>query len=782
MLPEAGRTLSHYRLIEKIGEGGMGVVWKALDTRLDREVAIKLLPDDFADDPERLARFKQEAKAVAALSHPNILAIYDVGAEEGLSFAVMELLEGETLRERLRGAAPAWRKTAEIGAAIADGLAAAHSKGIIHRDLKPENVFITTDGVVKILDFGLVRRERAISQGEKAAAPTVTVQTSPGAVMGTLTYMSPEQLRGEPGDARSDIFALGCLLYEMAAGKKAFSRATASETMAAILKEEPSDISAERKEIPAELERVIQHALEKRPEERFQSARDLAFGLRSVESGTAPSRKVYWIAALSLVVVAAAVMLGLLYFGGPSPGERIESLAILPFTNEGGDPDTEFLAEEIPASIINSLSRLENLRVVPRDSVAHYAARSDDNYSLAREMDVAALLTGRITVRGGSLSISAELVDVANDRQIWGERYSEELSDILSIEADISKRISDELRLRLSGDEKDRLSRGYTENAEAHLAYLQGRFWWNKRTRESYDKAIASFDEAIRIDPDYALAYAGKADCYALLAMHALVPGDFIHQAREAAEKALALDDTLAEAHASMGWIRWIYDWDWEAAEESFERAIRLNPRYPTARNWYGAFLAAMGRGDEAIEQIKRARQLDPGSLIINRDLGVVYSWIGQSDLAIEQLLKTIEMDPQFLPARSHLGRVYFMAGRYDEAIAELEIASDLAKDVIHSGSLGLAYAMAGRREAALRVLEMLTETAKQQEVASYQFAIVHMGLGNRDEAFEWLERSYANREFPMAILKFSESMGSIRDDPRFDDLLRRIGFPEQSP
>jgi serine/threonine-protein kinase len=645
--------------------------------------------------------------------------------------------------------------------------------------LKPENVFITSDGVVKILDFGLARTDGAIPLQERTDTPTLTLQTSPGAVLGTPTYMSPEQVRGEPGGAGSDIFALGCVLYEMVTGRQAFARGSATETMAAILKEEPEEIGAIGKKIPLDLARVVRHCLEKKPEDRFQSARDVAFGLRNVGRDTRPSRKLRWIAALGLLVAVLTVLVAVLNSDGFSRKEGIESLAILPFANVEGDPDTDYLAEEIPASIINALSRLENLRVVPRESVAHYAARSDDNYSLARKLNVAALLTGRITVRGSHLSISAELVDVENDRQLWGERYSQELADILSIEADISRKISEELRLRLSGEEQARLSQGYTENAEAHLAYLQGRFWWNKRSRQGYDNAIASFDEAIRIDSDYALAYAGKADCYGLLAMYELTPRDFISKARAAAERALAIDETLAEARTSMGWIHWVYDWDWSAAEKAFREAIRHNPRYPTARNWYAVLLAVTGRGEEAIGQIEHAHMLDPGSLIINRDLGVIYSWTGRVDLAIEQLHETIEMDPLFAPAHAHLGRVYLAEGRYDEAVAELEIASDLVSgDLVHAGSLGQAYGMAGRRDAAMRMLELLHESAKQHEVASFQFALIHAGLGNQDQAFEWLEKSYERREFVMALLPVAETLGSLRHDPRYGDLLRRVGYP----
>ncbi len=389
-------------------------------------------------------------------------------------------------------------------------------------------------------------------------------------------------------------------------------------------------------------------------------------------------------------------------------------------------------------------------------------------------------MTGQINTRGDSLRIRAELVDVATNRQLWSERYDRTLTDILAIERDIADRLSEALKLRLTGEDRTQLAKRSTKNAEAHRAYLEGRFWWNRRSREGYNKAIELFDEAIRLDPDYALAYAGKADCYCLMVLLDSLPRECIPKARQAAEQALAIDGRLAEAHTSLGWIKWVYDWDWPGAERSFKRAIKLNPRYPTAYNWYAGFLASMGRDAEAVEQMTRAHQLDPGSLIINRDLGVIYSFTGQIDRAIGQLRKTIQMDPLFAPGHAHLGRVYVDAGRYDEAIAELETAADLTGHVTHGGMLGHAYARVGRRDDAARELEILTEFSKRHDVPAFKFAVIHVGLGDKEQAFEWLEKSYENREFAMAILSVGQGFGSLRDDPRFDDLLRRIGLKRQ--
>jgi TolB-like protein/Tfp pilus assembly protein PilF len=452
-------------------------------------------------------------------------------------------------------------------------------------------------------------------------------------------------------------------------------------------------------------------------------------------------------------------------------------LAVLPFEGPSADTDMLYLKEEIPASIIDSLSSLSGLWVIPRSTAFRCKIGDRDTASIGRDLNATAVLTGQVKIRGDDLRIRAELVDVATNRQLWSDKYDRTLTDILAIEGDIADNLSEALKVRLTGEDKTELERRTTESAEAHRAYLEGRFWWNKRSRDGYRKAIELFNEAIRLDPDYALAYAGKADCYCLMVLLDSPPKECIPKAREATEQALAANGILAEAHTSRAWIKWVYDWDWLGAERSFKRAIELNPRYATAYNWYAVFLAAMGRDTEAIEQMTRAHQLDPGSLIINRDLGVIYSWTGQTDRAIEQLRKTIQMDPRFAPAHAHLGRVYVDVGRYDEAIPELEVAVDLAGDVTHGGMLGHAYAKAGRRNDAIRELEMLTEFSKQHDVPAYEFALIHAGLDDKEQAFQWLERAFQNREFPMAILSVGEGFDGLRDDPRFDDLLRRVGF-----
>ncbi|MHC4984312.1 MAG: protein kinase domain-containing protein, partial [Planctomycetota bacterium] len=519
-----GTHLGPYEIVAPLGAGGMGEVYRAKDTRLEREVAVKVLPEHLSGDQNALTRFEREAKAVAALSHPNILAIHDTGTEGGTSFVVMELLEGETLRERLRAAALSWHKAAETGGAIADGLSATHSKGVIHRDLKPENIFLTKDGVVKILDFGLARMERAASREDQADLPTITADTKPGAVMGTPAYMSPEQVRGEPADARSDIFAFGCVLYEMVTGNRAFARKTPADITAAILKEEPPDITETAKGVPPEFDRVIRHCMEKKPEDRFQSARDLAFDLKVIVSDSALSKTVqavggrqlrasFWMATGVVVVALVALLVGLNPGGWrqrlftPAASKSIDSLAILPFVNAGNDPDTEYLCEGIPATIINSFSRLPDVRVVAWDTASHFKGREEPSSVLGRELKVAAVLTGKILARGDNLTIQVELVNVEKEQHLWGDRYPRKLTDILEIEEDVAKKVAAALELELTGEDQTRLAKRYTESPEAHMAYMQGRFWWSKRTKEGFYKAIEYFQQAIDKDPTYALAY-----------------------------------------------------------------------------------------------------------------------------------------------------------------------------------------------------------------------------------------------------------------------------------
>jgi serine/threonine protein kinase/tetratricopeptide (TPR) repeat protein len=766
----AGTRLGAYEILAPIGAGGMGEVYRARDPRLDREVAIKVLPARLAKDPQALARFEREAKAVAALSHPNILAIHAFGSEAGIAYAVTELLEGETLHKNLSRAALAWRKAVETGIAIADGLSAAHSKGIVHRDLKPENIFLTNDGRVKILDFGLARStETPIA--EKGEAETVT---EAGVILGTVGYMSPEQVRGTPADARSDIFSFGCVLYELVTGRRAFSRETPAQTLAAILEAQPDPPG---KQVPVSLEAVIAHCLEKRPLDRFHSSHDLALALRTL-LGDPPAQKQFamrWIGAcLAGIALAAAVY----WFAGRA--KPIDSLAVMPFVNVGADPNTEYLSDGITENLINNLSQLPKLRVLPRSRVFRYKGRETDTEKIGRELNVRAVLTGRVVQRGDTLNIQAELVDVAADSQLWGRQYNRKFSEIIPVQEEIAKEVSEKLRLRPTGEEQKRLTKRYTENPAAHQLFLRGRYYWNRRTAETVKRSAEYFQQAIGVDPGYALAWAGLAESYALYGTYdVLPPSEVVPKAKEAASKALALEETLAEPHAALGFAKATYDWDWAGAEREFKRALELNPNYATAHFWYSICLGWTGRLDEAAVEAKLAREADTLSPIIGSTVGQGLYYARRYDQAIEQLGKSLEMDPNFYFSRSFLGMAYEQVARHEEAIAEFQKALSLSGGKAGAlGALGHAYAVSGKRAEAQKTLAELKDLSKRDYVAPYDIALIYVGLGDKAKALEWLATdAYKDHSVRLVWIKIDPRLDSLRGEPRFQDLQRRMGL-----
>ncbi len=752
-----GSRLGPYEILAPLGAGGMGEVYRARDTRLDREIAIKVLPERLAADPVALSRFEREAKAVAALSHPNILAIHDFNRHGDTSYVVLELLEGESMSERLlRGPIP-WRHAAEIAIAIADGLSAAHAKGIVHRDLKPQNLFLTREDRVKILDFGLARREQT-SSGESVTQAMTEEGTSPGTILGTIGYMSPEQVLGDPADWRTDLFSLGCVLHEMLTGNRAFRRRTPAETMAAILNEEPpalTDVGAESGPPPG-LSTIIGRCLEKNPELRFQSARDFEFALKEVLRGA---------------TIAPPASSG-------SHRRPIESMAVLPFANAGGDPDAEYLSDGIAESIIHSLSKLPGLRVMARSTISRYKGRDADPQHVGRELGVRAVLTGRVFHRGETLIVKTELVDGRDGSQLWGENYSRKLSDILAIEEEISREISETLRLKLSSEEEHRRSKRETESTEAHRLFLKGRFFWNKRSPDALRKGIECFRLAIEEDPEYALAYAGMADCYNNLGFYNYeAPAESFPKAKAAARRALELDGDLAVARTALGYALLYYDWDWDGAEREFRRAIELDPNYPTAHQYLANALLPPRRFDEAIAELRLALDLDPLSLIISASLGYGNHMAGRYDEAQSQLQKTLEMDPGFLPAHLFLGYVYLQTGEHSKAVEEF---SDLLRrtegNPLVNAELGCAYVTSGRRSEAETILTVLRET-KERFVSPYSFALLHTALGEHDAAFDALEKAVAIRAHEVAFLPWEPQFDPLRGDPRFKDLLRRVGL-----
>ena len=795
MTLSTGSRLGPYEVIAPLGAGGMGEVYRARDTRLGREVAVKVLPAAFSADADRLRRFEREALAASSLNHPNILTVHDIGVHEGAPYVVSELLEGETLREAIEGSGLSPRRAAEYAIQMAQGLAAAHEKGIVHRDLKPENVFVTRDGRVKILDFGLARRTSpATEPGGETKAPTVTSATEPGVVMGTAGYMSPEQVKGRPADPRSDIFSFGAVLYEMLAGRRAFRGESAAETMSAILKEEPAAISIARPDVHPAFERIVRRCLEKAPDQRFQSARDLAFALS--ETATAPTaappsrqlspskRKLAFAVAGAILAIGLGAAILAVRAGGTSAralaraGHPIASLAVLPLQNLSKDPEQEYFSDGMTDELITKLARIGALRVISRTSVMSYKGTKKPLTAVARELGVDAVIEGSVLRSGDKVRITAQLIHGATDRHLWAESYQRDLRDVLSMQSEVARAIAGEIAAKLTPQEEKRLAAARPVTPEAHELYLKGRYELNKQTEASLRKAIDDFRKAIEKDPGFAPAYAGLADSYSFLRSTYAAPKDVMPQAREAARRALELDDTLAEAHVSMGLTLFFYDFDWAGAEKELRRAIELNPNLADAHDAYATFLAGMNRSAEAVAEIERARRLDPLSLLILSDAAWVYYCMRQYDRAIEESRKAIELDPNFWPGHAFLGLAYEKTGRFAEAVEELEKARRLDDSPTIYELLGGAYAAWGKKEEARKVLAELTERSSRRYVCPYEVATIFAGLGEKDAAFEWLDKAVDARADCIPWLKPDPKVDPLRSDPRYAALLRRIGLP----
>jgi len=838
-----GTTFSHYRIVSKIGAGGMGEVYLAQDTRLDRKVAIKFLNEEFSKDADKLNRFVQEAKAASALNHPNILTIHEIGELDGTNYIVTELIDGQTLREHLsRKETLKVNAIMKIGVQVSEALSAAHQAGIIHRDIKPENIMLRKDGYAKVLDFGLAKlsepRPVGVATGSAGSedATRVQVNTTPGVVMGTVSYMSPEQARGTATDARTDIWSLGVVLYEMLAGKVPFTGETINHTIVSILEREPLLLE----NVPAELQRIVRKSMTKDVDMRYQTAHDLLIDLKNLlrdldiqgelERSVVPNRETanaslenatqmyasdavkattsgqavamqnitsssssleyavtqarshkFATAIIGVLLVGVISTVGYFVFvsrGGST--KQISSVAVMPFVNESGNVDVEYLSDGMTETLIKSLSDLPGLDIRPRSSVFRYKGKDTDLQTIAKELNVQAILNGRIAQRGDQLTLSLELVDVQKNSVIWSEQYQRKQSDLVSLQSEIAKDVSTNLKAKLSGAEETKVTKTATADPEAYQAYLKGRYYWNRRTDENLKKAIEQFKSATDRDPNYALAYAGLADCYAVLHEYAGTPtSETAPQAKAYAERALAIDGQLAEPHATLGTVNENL-WRWGEAEKEFKRAIELNPNYPTAYHWYSIFLKDVGRNDEAAATIKQAQKLDPLSSVIGVNVSRMYQLQNNHDASIENSLKIIELDPNFGPAYEYLALSYLKRGRNAEAIAAAEKAADLTNRAgITLGDLGYVYAAVGKRADAIDKIRELEEKYIRKEAIGQYIAAVYVGLGDKDKAFEWLEKDFQARNGKLGEIRWQIQFEPLRDDPRFKDLTKRIGLPQ---
>ena len=834
-----GTQLGRYEIRSLLGAGGMGEVYLAQDSSLNRKVALKVLPADVAANQDRMRRFKQEATAAASLNHPNIAHIYEVGIESDLNFIAMEYVDGITLREKIKDDEEL-PKLLRALQHVADGLAKAHDAGIVHRDLKPDNIMITSDGHAKILDFGLAKLiEPTMSGTSSSEEPTILQHSTPGLILGTLGYMSPEQAQGKSKeiDHRSDIFSFGCILFEAITSRKAFAGKDQIEVLNKIIREPAPPLSTFISNAPPDLQRIVRRCLAKDPNERYQNIKDVAIELKEVRremqetgfettvplvSSASSEARTMWhpettrvqsqpptaespastrassaefivneirrhktatiVGALLILVVAAAAVFGIrTYLHAQNTEVAIESIAVIPFENQNKDPGAEWISDGLTESIINNLTQLPNLKVIARSSVFSYKGQQTDPIAAGKELGVRAVLTGRLMQRGETMLISVELIDIRDGKQLWGDQYERKLADMLSVQREIAREITNNLRPTLSGVEQSRMNKEYTANAEAYQFYLKGRFYWNKRTPADLEKAIPFFQQAIEKDPKYALAYSGLADAYTLIPVYTREPARaYMPKAKEAALKALALDDKLAEAHASLGQITDYYDYDFVTAEKELRRAIELNPNYATAHQWLAEYLAAMKRNEEAIAEIKHALDLDPLSLIMNRIYGDILVDGRKYDEAIAQYQKTLDLDPNFATAHYFLGRAYEFKGMYDEAVAEYTKSqgiSILPPETVQQ--LKDVYARSGWKAYLQMSIDLLMHDSQQTVFPPFVIASFYARLGNNDEAMKALEKGYEEREFRMTLLSVSAEFDGLRSDPRFRDLVRRMGLPE---
>jgi serine/threonine protein kinase/Flp pilus assembly protein TadD len=786
-------TVSHYRIVEKVGEGGMGVVYRAHDSRLNRDVALKFLPAELLNNANAKSLLIREARTASALNHPNICTIYDVGEDGGRSYIVMEFVNGRSLTEQIPENGLPADTAIRYGEQIADAMAHAHEHGVVHRDLKSPNVIITATGRVKVLDFGLAKH---MTPGEiNLKTQSISTLTSEGAIVGTMHYMAPELFRGEPADGRSDIWALGVILYEMVNGKRPFRGKTSYELSSMILNQDPPRLGDN---VPMGLRAVIEHCLAKGAQQRYQRASEVRAALEALRTNSAAipasailpalptPHEIPWktiaVSALALILVAAGITWMVTAKQKKPPAKSalasIQSLAVLPLENISGDPKQDYFADGMSDAVITELSQVKNLRVISRSSVMQYKGKQISPEQIAKELNVDALIEGSVLRSDDHVRISAELVQPQTGQNLWANSYDRQMTDILSLQSDVARDIVNQIQIQLSPPEQERLDKQRAVIPAAYDAYLQGNSDASKRTAATLMRAVAEFRQAIALDPTYAPSHAGLAETLVIMANYSDLPlSKVLPEAEAAAQKALQLDPELGSAHVALGTIR-ASELQISSSLPEFQRAIELNPGDAQAHYWYALALAATGKSDESISEIKLAQELDPRSLIIDSNLAWCLYLAGRYDDAVAQAKKTIAIDPSFAVAHGYLGQAYLEKKQYDDAFGELKKALELSgNEADYQGELANAYAVAGKKEEATQILEEMKKQAAQHYVSPYNLALIYTGLGDKAQALQQLELAYDQREIRLLNLKMHPRFESLRSSPQFQAIIQKIGL-----